>query len=73
MLFVIVPFESSIDQTPHGSAALHSEAFAGAGATIASDAAIKAVAVSRDLIFIFSSYLEWNTKDVTPEIHQNTG
>jgi hypothetical protein len=66
MLFVIVPFASSIDHTPQGSAALHSDAFAGAGAMITSEAAMSAVTVSRDLVFIFSSYLEWNNKDVTP-------
>jgi hypothetical protein len=66
MLLVMVPFASSMDQTPHGSAALHSDALAGAGTIIASDAAISEVTVSRDLVFIFSSYLEWNDNDVTP-------
>jgi hypothetical protein len=33
---------------------------------ITSEAAMSAVTVSRDLVFIFSSYLEWNSKDVTP-------
>jgi hypothetical protein len=66
MLLVMVPLASSMDQTPHGSSALHCDALAGAGATIASDAAISEVTVNRDLVFIFSSYLEWNSKDVTP-------
>jgi hypothetical protein len=55
-----------MDQTPHGSSALHCDALAGAGATIASDAAISEVTVNRDLVFIFSSYLETNSKNVTP-------
>jgi hypothetical protein len=40
-------------------------ATAGLGTTIAKDAAMTAVTVSRDLVFIFSSYLEWNSEDVT--------
>jgi hypothetical protein len=41
---------------------------AGLGATIANVAAMRAVTVSRDLVFIFSSYLEWSNKHVTPSL-----
>ena len=43
-------------------------ATAGLGTTIAKDAAAKAATVNRDLVFIFSSYLEWNSEDVTPRL-----